>query len=288
MRLMLRLVLVIALFVGASAVYMRTFENDYIFAPSKQMGYAPDAVGLDYSVLSFPSTDGVQLYGWYMPNPDARFALLALHGNGGNISQRLNQYRRWHDLGLAVFAFDYRGYGKSSGKPDEAGLYADARAAWNLMTGSLGIPPEKIIITGRSLGGAVAAHLAAEVNPAGLALEVPFTSMPDMSAERYPWLPLRWLVRSRFDTEVALKKVHAPLLLISAKSDGIVPAWMAQRLFSEYRQPKLRGTLAGNHSDFDRVSLHPYMKLWSIWLDSLGPSKGGLQHWVLRETRHPA
>lgn len=288
MRVLLRLILILALFVGASVAYMVTFENHYIFSPSKNLVYSPNAVGLDFSVQTFPSTDGVRLYGWYMPNPDARFALLVLHGNSGNISQRLKQYRHWHDLGLAVFAFDYRGFGKSSGKPDEAGLYADARAAWQLMTGTFGIPPDKIIITGRSLGGAVAAHLAAEVKPAGLALEVPFTSIPDMSAERYPWLPLRWLVRSRFDTQAALKKVQVPLLLISARGDKIVPAWMPEKLFAMYTEPKLHGSLDGQHGDFDSVSLRPYLKLWSIWLDSLDSSTGGLQHWVRREVKLPA
>jgi fermentation-respiration switch protein FrsA (DUF1100 family) len=288
MRFLLRLLLILALFVGASVAYMVTFEDHYIFAPSRELVYSPNAVGLDFSVQTFPSEGGVRLYGWYMPNPDARFILLALHGNGGNISQRLDQYRHWHDMGLAVFAFDYRGYGRSDGKPDEAGLYADARAAWQLLTGTFGIPPDKIIITGRSLGGAVAAHLAAEVQPAGLALEVPFTSIPDMSAERYPWLPLRWLVRSHFDTEASLKKVQAPLLLISAKADEIVPAWMPERLFDAHPEPKLRGSLAGHHNDFDRVSLHPYLKLWHIWLDSLGESQGGLQHWVWREAKRPA
>jgi len=280
MKFVLRLFVILALGIGGSVTYMVSNESDYIFFPERDMVQSPSTVGLRFSGRRFQSADGVMLYGWYMPQPKAHFLLLSLHGNAGNISHRLDQYRRWHDMGLAVFAFDYRGYGGSGGTPSEAGLYADAKGAWNFLTRSLGVPPGRIILSGRSLGCAVAAELAGEVKPAGLALEVPFTSIPDMSADHYPWLPLRWFIRNRFDTQAALARVQVPLLMISARSDEIVPGWMAQRLFTTYAGNKLRGALKGGHNDFDSVSERLYIRLWEIWLDSLGQPEDSPQQWV--------
>jgi len=269
MKILLRLFLILALVIGGSVAYMVTNEADYIFFPEKDIAQTPRNAGLSFTEQTFETKDGIKLHGWFMPQPRARFTLLHLHGNAGNISDRIEQYRRWHDMGLAVFAFDYRGYGMSQGVPDEVGLQEDARTAWVFLTETLHIPAQRIIIAGRSLGGSVAAHLASEVNPAGLVLEASFTSIPDMSADQYPWLPLRWFIKNRFDTELALAKLKAPLLLISAREDEIIPGWMAERLFAAAPGEKLRGKLPGGHNDFDSVSPRSYLKLWEIWLDSL-------------------
>ena len=282
MKILLRLIAMLAIAVGGSVAYMITNESAYIFFPERAITQTPQAAGLPFTEQTFQTSDGITLHGWYMPHRNASFTLLHMHGNAGNMSDRIEQYRRWHAMGLSVFAFDYRGYGKSDGVPNEAGLYEDARAAWKLLTGTLGIAPQRIIIAGRSLGCSVAAQLASEVTPAGLALEVPFTSIPDMSAEQYPWLPLRWLVKNRFDTEQALGKVKVPLLLISAREDEIVPGWMDERLFEADSGEKLRGKLSGGHNDFDSISKGPYIKLWKIWLGSLTPPDDTQLQWVRR------
>ncbi|PIS18411.1 MAG: alpha/beta hydrolase [Zetaproteobacteria bacterium CG12_big_fil_rev_8_21_14_0_65_55_1124] len=282
MKFLLRLIVILAIAMSGTVAYMITNESDYIFFPEKTITQTPQAAGLHFTEQTFQTTDGVTLHGWYMPQRNASFTLLHMHGNAGNMSDRIEQYRRWQAMGLSVFAFDYRGYGKSDGAPDEAGLYEDARAAWKLLTGTFGIAPQRIIIAGRSLGGSVAAQLASEVKPAGLALEVPFTSIPDMSADHYPWLPLRWLVKNRFDTEQALGKIKVPLLLISAREDEIVPGWMEDRLFAADTGEKLRGKLPGGHNDFDSISQGPYIKLWQIWLDSLTQPEDTQLQWVRR------
>jgi len=280
MQTIFRLIVIFALVMGGAVAYMVHNESAYIFFPETAITQTPQAAGLLFTEKTFQTSDGITLHGWYMPQRKASFTLLHLHGNAGNIGDRIEQYRRWHAMGLSVFAFDYRGYGQSDGLPSESGLYEDARAAWKLLTQTLGIAPGRIIIAGRSLGGSVAAQLASEVTPAGLALETPFTSIPDMSADQYPWLPLRWLVKNRFDTEQALGKVKAPLLLISAREDEIVPGWMDERLFEAAPGEKLRGMLPGGHNDFDNVSKGSYIKLWRIWLGSLiRPEEKTLQ-WV--------
>jgi len=279
MKMILRL-LVILLFVIGGVAYMVSFEKDFIYSPDREMGQTPHDDGLTFRNVSFKSEDGVTLHGWYMPHAHARFTLLHLHGNGGNMSHRINQYRRWHAMGLAVFAFDYRGYGSSSGAPSEAGLYLDAKAAWAQLIKTRGLKPGNIIIAGRSLGCAVAARLAADVQPAGLALEAPFTNIPDMSQAYYPWLPLRWIVKTQFDTEGAVRESKTPLLLISAQSDEIIPAGMADRVFAAHPGQKLRGKLPGGHNDFDIVSERPYIRLWQLWLNSLKTVQSAPAQWV--------
>jgi len=269
MRLFLRSLLLLLIGVGATLIWMLSHESDYIYYPDRELVQTPEDAGMQYRDVSFSAADGIKLHGWFMPHAHARFTLLLLHGNAGNISDRLAQYRHWHALGISVFAFDYRGYGNSEGEPSEEGLYADALAAWTLLQNQSEYGSSPIIIAGRSLGCAIAARLAAEVKPVALALETPFTSLPDMSREAYPWLPLYLFVQTRLDTRAAIAGVEVPLLLISAKDDEIIPAWMAEEIFAAANPPKLRGILDGGHNDFDHVSERAYLHLWQRWLNEL-------------------
>lgn len=285
MRLLLRAIFLLLLAIGGTMLWVLSHEDQYIYFPEREMVQSPAGVGLSFRDIWFTTADGVKLHGWYMPHAHARFTLLHLHGNAGNISQRLAQYRRWHAMGLSIFAFDYRGYGASEGTPSEEGLHSDAVAAWSLLQNPGYAAAGNIIIAGRSLGCAVAARLADEVKPVGLALEAPFTSLPGMAEAAYPWLPLRRLLRSRLDTEAAVRSQQAPLLLISAADDEIIPHWMADQIFDAASPPKMRGNLAGGHNDFDVISESPYFRLWLQWLNKL-PEKQrtspGL--WVSRES----
>jgi len=269
MRVVFRILLIVALSFAALLSYMVGFENQFIYFPDQVVQQRPSDIGLQFEETYFQAADGERLHGWFMPRQAARFTVLHFHGNAGNISHRLSLYHRWHMMGLSVFAFDYRGYGKSTGKPDEMGLYDDARAAWLQLTENRGISPKAIIITGRSLGAAVAAKLAGEVEAAGLALETPFTSIPDMAAYHYPMLPLRWLVRSQYDIETMVKSLHMPLLLVSAGNDEIVAAGMAGRIFAAANEPKTQQLLTGGHNDFDMRSDRAYSKTWLNWLKQL-------------------
>ena len=280
MKMLMRLLVICVLAMTGSVFYITHYENDYIYHPDSAVAQTPRAVSLNFREVSFHAADGIALHGWFMPHPHARFTLLHLHGNAGNISHRLRLYRRWHALGLSVFAFDYRGFGRSEGSPSEAGLQADAEAAWHWLVHTRGIAPEHIIIAGRSLGCAVAAQLAQAVRPAGLALEAPFTSIPDMAAAYYPWLPLRRFVKTRFNTVAAAGRSHASLLLISAKNDEIIPAGMAERVFNAHPGPKMHAALAGGHNDFDVISRHKYFRLWQQWLNSLKTPDAKPVQWI--------
>ena len=151
-------------------------QPSMIFFPNATLGQTPADWGFSYEDVFLETENGVRLHGWYIPSHGSRQTLLFFHGNAGNISHRGASVEIFHRLGLNVFIFDYQGYGKSQGKPDEKGLYKDARAAWSYLTNQRGFDQEDIILFGRSLGGAVAAELAAEIQPGGLILESTFSS----------------------------------------------------------------------------------------------------------------
>jgi len=198
--------------------------------PGRELSATPERVGLDYRDVRLETVDGETLHGWWLPHGNARAALLFFHGNAGNISHRLESLEIFHDLAVSVLIVDYRGYGRSSGKPSEPGLHRDADAAWNWLTGEQGVAGENIVVFGRSLGGAVASQLASRVDAAGLIIESAFTSVPDIAAQLYWWLPVRWLSRLQFDTAEHLARSRLPVLIVHSRDDEIIPFSHGQRL----------------------------------------------------------
>ena len=164
--------------------------------PTRQIQATPEDAGLDFDAVTLTTSDNEQLDAWFVPADPARGTLLFFHGNAGNNSHRLDSIRLFHELGLSVLIFDYRGYGQSTGRPTEKGTYRDADAAWQYLVEQRAIPPERIILFGRSLGAPIAADLATRQAAAGVILESGFTSVPDVAAKLYPWLPARWLSSS--------------------------------------------------------------------------------------------
>lgn len=209
----------------------------------------PAQAGLPYEAITLTTADGVSLDAWYVPTEHARGVLLYAHGNGGNISHRIDAIRLFRDMGLSVLIFDYRGYGKSTGKPSEEGTYRDAEAAWQYLVQQRGTAPRRIVMFGESLGGAVAAHLAAQHPPGALILASAFTSVPDMAAGLYPYLPVRWLSRYRYDTRRYLQEVRAPVLLLHSPEDEIIPYRHGRALYEAAREPRQFLELRGGHND---------------------------------------
>lgn len=220
----------------------------------------------------------MRLHGWYLPAPDGAGAgrgapaLLFLHGNAGNISHRIRSLRLFHELGLAVLIIDYRGYGQSEGRPDEQGLYLDALAGWRHLRDERDVAPADIVVFGRSLGGAVAAWLAARERPGGVILEAAFTSAPDLGRELYPWLPVRRLLRVDYDTRAAVGSIDTPLLIIHGRDDGIVPFAHARRLYEAAAGPRTLLELSGGHNDAFVVSAADYREGVARFLSGLFPT----------------
>ncbi|MEN8179236.1 MAG: alpha/beta hydrolase [Pseudomonadota bacterium] len=230
--------------------------------PSRQVGATPQRIGLAYERVELVTSDGLSLEGWFVPVEQPRATLLFLHGNAGNISHRLESLQLFHQLGLAVFIFDYRGYGNSEGQPTEAGIYQDAEAAWSYLTDIRGIPSGEILLFGRSLGGSVAAYLAERYQTLGLVLESTFTSIPDMAAELYPWFPAKTLAKFQYDTRSRLPNIEMPILVIHSAEDEIIPYAHGWELFERAREPKRFLQLQGDHNYGFVESRETYRQGW--------------------------
>lgn len=226
-------------------------QGNLIYFPDvgRQILLTPKDAGLDYEAVWLTTEDGVRIEAWYVPAPAARGAALLAHGNAGNISHRMDYALMFHHLGYSLLLLEYRGYGRSEGKPSEEGTYADARAAWRHLVAERGFPPERIVLVGESLGGAVVARLAAAERPGALVLSSCFVSVPELAAELYPWLPARWLARYRYDALEAIGRVSSPVLIAHSRQDEIVPFRHGERLFAAVKGPKAFLELAGGHND---------------------------------------
>ncbi len=218
-------------------------QGQIVYGPSRQV--RPPL--LAYEDVTLRTADGVQLAAWYIPAAEARGTVLFCHGNGGNIGSYLGNTSLLRSLGLAVFIFDYRGYGRSQGDPSEEGTYQDAEAAWRYLVEVRGVPPESIIVHGRSLGGAVAARLAADHPARALILESSFTSLPDLGQHLLPLVPVRLIARFQYNTLADVAKVHCPVLVIHSRQDEVIPFSEAQRLLAAAPGPKTLLEIHGSH-----------------------------------------
>ncbi len=269
MRYPIMIIVVIAAAYGLLCLLAYIFQPRLVFFPDRRMGPTPVQLGVTYKDVFFETADGVRLNGWFIPVERASGVLLFCHGNAGNISDRLESIRIFLDLGLSVFIFDYRGYGRSDGKISEAGTYADARAAFDYLVGEAHVPPEQIIIFGRSLGAAVAIHLAFRQRPRALVVESAFTSIADIGQRAYPFLPVKWLSRIRYDSTRWVPTMDVPKLFIHSPADDVVPFDLGERLFAAAAEPKTFLSIGGDHNAGFIDSGNLYMDGWRSFLDAV-------------------
>ena len=243
-------------YIGITAL-LYFFQSKFVYQPTAEIVSTPGDFGMNFEDVQLTASDGLSLHAWYVhADRTARGVVLFCHGNAGNISHRIDSLFLWRDLGMDVLIFDYRGYGRSQGTPSEAGTHRDARAAWDYLIRQRQVPPERIVLYGRSLGGAMAAPLAADVSPAGLILESTFTSIPDLGSDLYWFLPVRWLARFQYNTLEAVRKVRCPLLVVHSQDDDLIPFSHGKRLFDAAGQPKTFHAMRGGHNEGWMLSLH--------------------------------
>lgn len=226
-------------------------EHKLVYYPDRQMEGAAAELGRTFEDVRFKASDGVELNGWFFPagtnSPRSRWVVLHCHGNAGNISHRLGTCKALLQSGVAVFLFDYRGYGRSAGRPTETGTYRDAHAAYDWLR-TKGFGADHIIAFGESLGGGIASELAVRQPLGGLVLQSTFTSIPEIGAELYPFLPVRLISKIKYDTASRLPDIHVPVLIMHSRNDELAKFHHAQTNFNRANEPKLFWELTGDHN----------------------------------------
>jgi uncharacterized protein len=224
-------------------------QESLLFFPEREILHTPGDAGLEFEELEFRTEDGIAISGWYIPAQEDKEVVLFCHGNAGNISHRLDSIKIFHDLGLGVLIFDYRGYGKSGGTVSEEGTYLDAEAAWDYLVDKKGKSPQEIIVFGRSLGGAVAAETALRKGSACLILESTFLSVPSLARKYYPWLPVGLIAKYRYKTEKKIALIGSRKLIIHSRGDEIIPFEHGRLLYEKAALPKQFLEIRGGHNE---------------------------------------
>jgi uncharacterized protein len=213
-------------------------------------------------VISLRSGDDLQLLSWYRPASDGLPTILYFQGNAGNLESQARLVKPLYDAGYGLFMLGYRGYGGNAGEPSEQGLYTDARSALRFL-GERGVSENQIVLYGRSLGTGVATQIASEIEARGLILQAPFTSVPDMGAEQYPWLPVRLLARDQFNTLAKIGRVGEPLFVYWGSQDRTVPPHHPAAVFAAASEPKTHLIIEGaGHSNLFRIGGNDAVLAW--------------------------
>lgn len=236
----LQTTLLIFLALAGYAILLVSCENKIIYHPYKYPDgfWEPESFGLKVEDIYFESGDGVKLHGWYVPGKEPVATLLWYHGNAGNLTHRLENILELRPLKLNIFIFDYRGYGRSEGKPDQPGVYLDSQAAYDTLLKVKKVDPENLILFGRSLGGVCAIEVASKNPAAALILESTFTSAKEMANKVFPFFPLKFLIKSKYDAIDRVPTLTIPKLFLHGTEDEIVPYSMGRKLFTAAAEPK--------------------------------------------------
>jgi pimeloyl-ACP methyl ester carboxylesterase len=261
----------IAVLAAAVLVLPLLLEKRMIYFPFRTLEVSPGGLGLRHEEARLVTEDGVAIHGWLLPVEGSRFTVLMAHGNAGNISHRLDRVLLMHArLKTDVFLFDYRGYGRSEGSPDEEGTYRDARAAYRYLVTDRGVDPGRLVLFGESLGAAVALQLALESPCRALVLESPFASIAAMARTVIPFWPFGALLRTRYDNVGKVGRLKVPLLVLHGEDDRTVPFAQGRRVFEAAPEPKRFFAIpAAGHNDTYLTGGAAYWAVWKDFLDGL-------------------
>ena len=237
--------------IGAT-LFLVFSEKRLIYYPAAEVEVTPKALGLPFEEVAIDVEPGVRIHGWFIKaakEPSVATVLFS-HGNAGNIADRLDRVLRWREVGADFLLYDYRGYGRSTGSPDEEGTYRDGRAAYDYLVNARQVDPARLILMGESLGCAISIQLAIERKAAGLAIEAPFASIARMANAIYPFLPLGSFIRTRYENLKKIPQLKMPLLVVQGTRDEVIPVAQGKMVFEAAPQPKEYLAIEGaGHND---------------------------------------
>lgn len=259
-KILLNTVVGLAALLALFMVVLSGCENTIIYHPIKYPNGLWDTSEMPLPVKDvwFTAEDGVKLHGWYVPSEGAVGTLLFFHGNAGNITHRLENIFFLHHLKLNVFIFDYRGFGRSEGEPDEDDIYLDSQAAYDTVLTQPGVSLSSLFIFGRSLGGPFAAYTASKNPAAGLILESTFTNAVDWADRKMSIIP-GWYISAKLNTQGYVANLNTPKLFIHGTMDNIIPYTLGRELYKAAAQPKEFYSIVGaGHNNTWRVGGKKY------------------------------
>lgn len=254
--------------IGAT-LFLVFSEKRLIYYPSAEVPVTPKALGLPFEDVSIEVEPGVKIHGWFIraAKQPAPVAVLFSHGNAGNIADRLDRVLSWRGIGADFLLYDYRGYGRSTGSPDEEGTYRDGRAAYDHLVKVRGIDPARLVLMGESLGCAISIQLAIERKAAGLVLEAPFASIAHMANAIYPFLPLGSFIRTRYENVRKIPQLKMPLFVVQGTRDEVIPVAQGKMVFAAAPEPKQYLAIEGaHHNDVYVVGGEAYRKALSDFI----------------------
>ncbi len=261
----------LAALIGAT-LFLMIFEKRLIYYPAAALDVTPAALGLPFEEVSIDVEHGVKLHGWFIKSSKqpAVATVLFSHGNAGNIADRIDRIRTWRTLGVDVLLYDYRGFGRSTGAPDEEGTYEDGRAAYDYLLKTRGVDPARLVLMGESLGCAISIQLALDRKAAGLVLEAPFASIPHMAAAIYPFLPAKLFVRTKYDNVAKIPQLKMPVLIVQGTQDEVIPVAQGRLVYEAAPQPKKFLSVEGaHHNDVYVVGGDRYLRELASFIESL-------------------
>lgn len=245
----MKILLIVIFVVIAFKVLFILLEQKSLYHPYKEIPETPKNLRINFEEINFKTTDGQLLNGWFVPAKAAKVTVLYCHGNAGNMYHRLRKVKFFYEMGVNFFIFDYRGYGKSAGKPTEKGLYKDAQAAYDYLVSRNDVDRNKIIVYGKSLGGPVAANLCLNRQVSALILEGSFASVVLRAQQLYPLLPMRFLITQKYDTMAKVKNLRIPKLIAHGRQDEVISFHHGETLYKSAAEPKQFLPFEGAHND---------------------------------------
>lgn len=251
---------VIGLLLYGGQLYLR--QRSIIFRPTAEQFGTPCNLGLRFEEVFLERRVTEKMHAWWIPAAHAEHVIIFFHGTSGNMSHELRTLSYLHALGQNVLTIDYPGYGRSTGSPSQSGCFAAADAAWAFVTEQRHFTPDRVVVYGRSLGAAVAAYLASRWQCRGLVFQSGFTSVPDMAAKLYPFLPARWFVHTRLDAVKFVRECRCPVLVLHSETDEFVSFTMAQGVFDQARRRKKLVRLHGRHLSSQWQSDRRVLRAW--------------------------